>query len=124
MGDANFRLVREMNGKFDPEDVAFADGSAYFTKWALFKDYIDKDSDSKEVSTLILAIIFDVILILRLQKSTCNRLTVAIMQNITKFKIMMLVESLWWNAHITFCLSPLGWWTFKRVNCKLPNSPG
>ena len=53
MGDANFRLVREMNGKFDPEDVALADGNAYFTKWALFKDYIDKVGDSEEVSTPI-----------------------------------------------------------------------
>lgn len=57
MGDANFRLVREMNGKFDPEDVALADGNAYFTEWASFKDYIDKVGDSEEVSTPILIII-------------------------------------------------------------------
>jgi len=57
MGDANFQMVREMNGKFDPEDVALANGNAYFTKWALFKDYIDKVGDSEEVSTLILVII-------------------------------------------------------------------
>ena len=89
MGDANFRLVREMNGKFDLEDVTLADSSAYFTKWALFKECIDKVGDSEEVITLILAIIeflFDAILILHLQKSTCNHLTAAIMQKITKFK--------------------------------------
>jgi hypothetical protein len=39
-GDGNFRLVREMNGNKDPDDVALADGNGYFVRWVEFEDYI------------------------------------------------------------------------------------
>ena len=39
-GDGNFRLVREMNGNKDPDDVALADGNGYFVRWADFEDYL------------------------------------------------------------------------------------
>ena len=39
-GDRNYRLVREMNGNKDPDDVALADGNGYFVCWAEFEDYL------------------------------------------------------------------------------------
>ena len=39
-GDGNFRLVREMNGNKDPDDVTLADGNGYFVRWAEFEDYL------------------------------------------------------------------------------------
>jgi hypothetical protein len=51
-GDGNFRLVREMNGKFDPDDVALADGKAYFSNMAHFMDHLQVVGDSDEVSVL------------------------------------------------------------------------
>ena len=50
MGDGNYRLIKEKNGKFDPEDVALANGRAYFSGWENFKEYLDKVGDSEEVS--------------------------------------------------------------------------
>ena len=50
MGDGNYRLIKEKNGKFDPEDVALANGRAYFSGWEKFKEYLDKVGDSEEVS--------------------------------------------------------------------------
>ena len=50
MGDGNYRLIKEKNGKFDPEDVALENGRAYFSGWEKFKEYLDKVGDSKEVS--------------------------------------------------------------------------
>ena len=38
--DGNYRLVREMNGNKDPDDVALADGNGYFVRWAEFEDYL------------------------------------------------------------------------------------
>jgi hypothetical protein len=40
MCDANLKMVREMNGKIDPEDIALADGNAYFARWKPFKSYL------------------------------------------------------------------------------------
>jgi hypothetical protein len=54
-GDGNFRLVREMNGNKDPDDVALADGNGYFVRWAEFEDYIKVASlTPEEVSIRIL----------------------------------------------------------------------
>ena len=50
MGDGNYRLIKEKNGNFDPEDVALANGRAYFSGWEKFKEYLDKVGDSEEVS--------------------------------------------------------------------------
>ena len=50
MGDGNYRLIKEKNGKFDPEDVALANRQAYFSGWEKFKEYLDKVGDSEEVS--------------------------------------------------------------------------
>jgi len=36
-GDGNFRMVHKMNGKFALDDVALADGNAYFSDMDLFK---------------------------------------------------------------------------------------
>ena len=40
-GDGNFRLVHEMNGKKDPDDVSLTNGDAYFVQWANFEAYLD-----------------------------------------------------------------------------------
>jgi hypothetical protein len=56
MGDGNFRLVREMNGKYDPEDVALTDGKAYFSDHALYKSYLDKVGVSEEASVSVAAV--------------------------------------------------------------------
>lgn len=54
-GDGNFRLVREMNGNKDPDDVALADGNGYFVRWADFEDYLKVASlTPEEVSIQIL----------------------------------------------------------------------
>jgi hypothetical protein len=50
MGDGNYRLIKEKNGNFDPEDVALANGRAYFSGLEKFKEYLDKVGDSEEVS--------------------------------------------------------------------------
>lgn len=39
-GDGNFRLGREMNGNKDPDDIALADGNAYFVEWLKFEEYL------------------------------------------------------------------------------------
>jgi hypothetical protein len=54
-GDGNFRLVQEMNGNKDPDDVALADGNGYFVRWADFEDYLKVASlTPEEVSIQIL----------------------------------------------------------------------
>ena len=57
MGDGNYRLIKEKNGKFDPEDVALANGQAYFSGWEKFKEYLDKVGDSEEVSCSMILMI-------------------------------------------------------------------
>ena len=52
-GDGNFRLVHEKNGKFDPDDVALADGNTYFSDMECFKAYLEVVGDSEEVSLII-----------------------------------------------------------------------
>lgn len=49
-GDGNFRLVHEMNGKLDPDDVALSGSDAYFSDSDLFKAYIKLVGDTEEVS--------------------------------------------------------------------------
>jgi hypothetical protein len=41
--------VHEKNGKFDADDVALADGNAYFSDEELFKAYLEAVGDSDEV---------------------------------------------------------------------------
>ena len=57
MGDGNYRLIKEKNGNFDPEDVALAIGRGYFSGWEKFKEYLDKVGDSEEVSCSMVLII-------------------------------------------------------------------
>jgi hypothetical protein len=39
-GDGNFRLVHEVNGNKDPDDVSLVNGGAYFVEWADFEAYL------------------------------------------------------------------------------------
>jgi hypothetical protein len=77
--------VHEKNGKFDADDVALADGNAYFSDEELFKAYLGAVGDSDEVPIVMLTTT-PAQLITSFQKSTCNRLKAALMQNIIKFK--------------------------------------
>ena len=47
-GDGNYRLVQEMNGNKDPDDVALADGDGYFVRWADFEHYLEVASLTPE----------------------------------------------------------------------------
>lgn len=53
MGDGNYRLVREMNGNKDPEDVSLSDGNLYFVKWEDFEEYLKVASLQPEEVTYI-----------------------------------------------------------------------
>ena len=57
-GDGNFQMVHEMNGKFDPDNVALADGNAYFSDMDLFKAYLEVVGHSEEVQALIYILIY------------------------------------------------------------------
>ena len=46
-----------MNGKFDPDDVALADGNAYFSDKELFEAYLKTVGDSDEVSLPVFVMI-------------------------------------------------------------------
>jgi hypothetical protein len=48
-GDDNFRMVHEINGKFDLDDIALADGHAYFSDMDLSKAYLEVVGNSEEV---------------------------------------------------------------------------
>jgi hypothetical protein len=48
-GDGNFRMVHKMNGKFDLDNIALADGNAYFSDMDLSKAYLEVVGDSEEV---------------------------------------------------------------------------
>lgn len=39
-GDGNYRLVHEMNGNKDPDDIALTNGNSYFVRWADFEVYL------------------------------------------------------------------------------------
>ena len=56
-GDGNYRLVHEMNGKFDLDNVALADGNAYFSDKELFEAYLKTVGDSDEVSLPVFVMI-------------------------------------------------------------------
>ena len=83
-GDGNYPLGHKKNGKFDPDDVALADGNAYFSDMELFKAYLEVVGDSDEVRVVLMW--WFITMTLLWQKSTCNHLNAALMQNITKFK--------------------------------------
>jgi hypothetical protein len=53
-GDGNYRLGHEMNGKFDPDDVALAAGNAYFSDKELFEAYLQLVGDSDEVRRVLI----------------------------------------------------------------------
>ena len=48
-GDGNFWMVHKMNRKFDLDDIALADGNAYFLDMDLSKAYLEVVGDSEEV---------------------------------------------------------------------------
>ena len=53
-GDGNFRLVHEMNGNKDPDDVALTNGKSYFVRWADFEAYLEVASlKPEEVRVLV-----------------------------------------------------------------------
>jgi len=39
-GDGNYRLVHELNGNKDPDDVALTNGGSYFVRWADFYEFL------------------------------------------------------------------------------------
>jgi hypothetical protein len=47
-----------MNGKFDLDDIALADGHAYFSDMDLSKAYLEVVGDSEEVRALIYILIY------------------------------------------------------------------
>ena len=48
-GDGNFRLVHEVNGNKDPDDVSLVNGGAYFVRWADFEAYLKVANIQPEV---------------------------------------------------------------------------
>ena len=53
-GDGNYRLGHEKNGKFNPDNVALADGNAYFSDMELFEAYLEVVGDSDEVRVVLM----------------------------------------------------------------------
>ena len=47
MGDRNYQLIKEKNEKIDLEDVALANGQAYFVGWEKLKAYLKRVGDNK-----------------------------------------------------------------------------
>ena len=38
--DGNYRLVHELNGNKDPDDVALTNGGSYFVRWVDFDEFL------------------------------------------------------------------------------------
>jgi hypothetical protein len=50
-------MVHEMNGKLDPDDVALADGNAYFSDWLELKAYLEVVGETNDVRLSLLHVI-------------------------------------------------------------------